>query len=136
MKIKLVDGLLDRYGENPLFQLNRFHSGFSPALSGHIDVLEVRSKTHLMVKGDEKNEKAYMYKGIILLSMQNLSNSAVAWLLCPSRISSLYLPIVCKAVQGLLWDTPHNTDTRTTAYLAPVLVPCLLTQHPHTLPLY
>ena len=32
--------------------------------------------------------------------MQNLSNPAVAWLPCPSRINSLYPPVVHKAVYG------------------------------------
>ena len=37
---------------------------------------------------------------------------------------------------GMLQDTPATLVTHTTAYSAPVLVPCLLIQHLYTLLLY
>ena len=60
MKIKPVGGLLDKFEENPLFQLKECLSGSSLGLSDHIDVLKVKSRTHLMAEEDERNEEAYI----------------------------------------------------------------------------
>ena len=50
-----------------------------------------------------------MHIGIIFFFMQNLPNSVVAWLPCPSRFNRLYSPMVRKAVFGsyIFWE-PSN----------------------------
>ena len=56
--IKPVDGLLDRFEENPLSQLTEPHFGSFFGLSGHRDASKVKSKTHPVVKEYERNEEA------------------------------------------------------------------------------
>ena len=60
MKIKPVGGRLDKFEENPLFQLKECLSGSSVGLADHINALKVKSRTHPMAEEDERNEEAYI----------------------------------------------------------------------------
>lgn len=60
MRIKLFDGLLDKYEENPPSQLSGLHPEFSLVFSGCIDISEVKSMKHPMAEEYETNVEAYI----------------------------------------------------------------------------